>query len=66
MSKLEGLVCRSEIQRSATDKFFLFQLVNGYIGYLISGSILTSLSGILEDPTSIVNLLALAVPRGMT
>ena len=65
MSKFQGAISNSEIQLATAEKYFLFQIVNGYAIYLVSGSVLSSISQIINSPTSVVSLLANAVPKGL-
>ena len=62
MSSFEGLSSTTEVERAATDKFFIFQLVNAFLIYLVSGSVLSSINGIIEQPSSVVSVLAQSVP----
>ncbi|KAK9750729.1 hypothetical protein RND81_02G217200 [Saponaria officinalis] len=61
LSSIQGHISHSEIQRSACDKFLYFMIWNIFFANVLSGSLLTQLSELL-DLRNIPSHLAAAVP----
>ena len=66
LSTIEGIPSKSHLDRAAAGKFFYFNVFNVFLGVTIAGSLLTSLEGLVNDPTSIVSLLSKSLPGQAT
>lgn len=66
LSKLEGIVAKSHLERAAAGKYFYFIVFNVFLGVTIGGSLFASGKAIAKDPGSIVTLLASALPPNAT
>ena len=64
LSKAEGEISYSSLSLSVFYKYYWFQLVNVFLVYTISGTVFHSLGLILDNPTSIVQILAATTPKG--
>ena len=62
MSKLEGQWSYSEIESGVFKKYYLFLLVNVFLGSIFAQNILFLLPQVLENPMNIVYLLADSLP----
>lgn len=62
-TKKEGAVSHSAVQLGVARKYFIFQVVNVFLIMVLSGSVFNSISDIIDNPTSIVSLLATSLPR---
>ncbi len=63
LSMLERQWSMAVVDRSVFNKFFLFQVFNIFLGSVLSTGFLKVLPQIIENPTSIINLLANALPQ---
>lgn len=61
LSSIQGHISNSQIERSSCDKVLWFTIWNVFFGNVLSGSVLTQIS-ILLEPKSIPGKLALTVP----
>lgn len=61
LSSIQGHISNSQIERSACDKVLWFTIWNVFFGNVLSGSVLTQIS-ILLEPKNIPGKLALTVP----
>lgn len=66
MSIAEGMQSFTEIERGVFIKFFQFQLINFFLATIIAGSLLSQLDAFIDEPASIVSLLAESVPSFST
>ncbi|SAM00767.1 hypothetical protein [Absidia glauca] len=66
LSKLEGIPQRSFIDLSVLHKYFFFQFVDVVLVSTIAGGILQTLPQLVENPTSIINILAENLPKAST
>lgn len=66
MATAEGLEANSWIEKSQMAKLFYFQVFNIFLGSLLTGSIFTQLSNIIDDPASIASLLGTSLPSKAT
>eukprot|EP00730_Choanoeca_flexa_P002732 TRINITY_DN11153_c0_g1_i2.p1 TRINITY_DN11153_c0_g1~~TRINITY_DN11153_c0_g1_i2.p1 ORF type:complete len:844 (+),score=179.00 TRINITY_DN11153_c0_g1_i2:133-2664(+) len=62
-SHKEGIVTKSEINRSAMTKLVWFQMINVYAVSIIAGSILDIAGELSHDPRALWELLGQAIPR---
>eukprot|EP00026_Physarum_polycephalum_P003384 Phypoly_transcript_03395.p1 GENE.Phypoly_transcript_03395~~Phypoly_transcript_03395.p1 ORF type:complete len:819 (+),score=48.98 Phypoly_transcript_03395:115-2457(+) len=60
---LTGLYSKSEISRGVMTKYYLFQIFNVLLVYSIAGAVINVLHQIVDNPGSIVNLLANSLPQ---
>ena len=66
ISTLEGLVSGSLLEASLFQKLAAFNIIQTFFVSALSGSILKELSSLIDDPTSIVELLGRALPAQST
>jgi hypothetical protein len=65
-SHFEGVPRKTGMELSLMTRFFLFQVVHGFLVVTISGSIVNALKEFGENPTGIPNTLATNLPRSST
>ena len=66
ISAFEGLVSGSLLEASLFQKLAAFNIIQTFFVSALSGSVLKELSSLLDDPTSIVELLGKALPAQST
>ncbi|KAI8329750.1 hypothetical protein BC941DRAFT_384371 [Chlamydoabsidia padenii] len=66
LSKLEGIPQKSFVDLSVLHKYFFFQFVDVVLVSTIAGGILQTLPQLVENPTSIINILAENLPKAST
>jgi len=66
LSKMQGIEALSWLQASVIRKFSIFQIVNNFFFTTASTAILAQLTSIVNDPTSIVNILGQTIPTTAT
>ncbi|KAL9230804.1 hypothetical protein vseg_006107 [Gypsophila vaccaria] len=67
MSKIEGYVAWSKLERRAADKYYYFMLVNVFLGSLITGTALGQLHAFLhQSPTQIPRNIGVTIPMKAT
>ncbi|KAJ7686662.1 hypothetical protein B0H17DRAFT_984958 [Mycena rosella] len=62
----EGIPKRTGVELSLMTRFFLFQVVHSFLIVTISAGIVSALSGLLKDPSSIPSLLSQKLPQAST
>ncbi|KAJ7485366.1 hypothetical protein FB451DRAFT_1229446 [Mycena latifolia] len=62
----EGIPKRTGVELSLMTRFFLFMVVHGFLVVTISAGIISALSGLLKDPSSIPTLLSQKLPQAST
>lgn len=65
-SHFEGVPRKTGIELSLMTRFFIFQVVHGFLIVTISGSVVNALTDFTENPTKIPNVLATNLPRSST
>ncbi|KAL5792980.1 hypothetical protein ACOSP7_001574 [Xanthoceras sorbifolium] len=67
MSKIEGFTSLSSLERRSAGKYYLFILVNVFIGNIITGTALQQLKSFLnQPPTEIPKIIGVSVPMKAT
>ncbi|KAK9699000.1 hypothetical protein RND81_08G146700 [Saponaria officinalis] len=67
MSKIEGYVAWSKLERRAADKYYYFMLVNVFLGSLVTGTALGQLHAFLhQSPTQIPRNIGVTIPMKAT
>ncbi|KAI8090007.1 uncharacterized protein BX664DRAFT_365743 [Halteromyces radiatus] len=66
LSKLEGIPQKSFVDLSVLHKYFFFQFVDVVLVSTIAGGILQTLPQLLQNPTTIINILAENLPKAST
>ncbi|KAI0289410.1 hypothetical protein B0F90DRAFT_1812537 [Multifurca ochricompacta] len=66
LARLEGIPQRTGVELSLMDRFFLFQVINGFLVVTLSSGIIASLPGLVNNPTSVPTLLAQNLPKSST
>lgn len=64
--QFEGIQRKSGIELSLMTRFFIFEVVHGFLVVTISGSIINTLSTFGKDPAGIANVLATNLPLSST
>ena len=62
----EGIPRKTGIELSLMTRFFLFQVIHGFLIVTISGSIINALEQFSQNPTQIPSVLATNLPRAST
>ncbi|KAJ7126145.1 DUF221-domain-containing protein [Mycena epipterygia] len=62
----EGIPKHSGVELSLMTRFFLFQVVHSFLVVTISSGIVSALSGLLKDPSSVASLLSMKLPAAST
>ncbi|XP_046854085.1 CSC1-like protein ERD4 isoform X2 [Xenia sp. Carnegie-2017] len=62
MSKKEGVITNSGVQKSVIGKMFIFIIVNKFLILVLSGAFLNQIQKIIDDPGSLPSLLAESLP----
>ncbi|KAI0052100.1 DUF221-domain-containing protein [Auriscalpium vulgare] len=66
LARLEGIPQRTGVELSLMDRFFLFEVINGFLVVTFSSGIIASLPGLVNNPTSVPTLLAQNLPKSST
>ncbi|KAI0250626.1 hypothetical protein BJV78DRAFT_1283057 [Lactifluus subvellereus] len=66
LARLEGIPQRTGVELSLMDRFFLFQVINGFLVVTLSSGIIASLPGLVNNPTSVPTQLAQNLPKSST
>eukprot|EP00850_Spirogloea_muscicola_P008191 SM000043S15819 [mRNA] locus=s43:323436:330226:+ [translate_table: standard] len=66
LSRLEGWISNSVIERKAAGKYYYFMVVNVFFGNVITGSLFEQLKSIINKPTSIPTLFGNSIPTKAT
>ncbi|KAF8496566.1 DUF221-domain-containing protein [Russula emetica] len=66
LARLEGIPQKTGVELSLMDRFFLFQVINGFLVVTFSSGIIASLPGLVNKPTSVPSLLAQNLPKSST
>ncbi|XP_071721465.1 CSC1-like protein At1g32090 [Rutidosis leptorrhynchoides] len=67
MSKIEGHVAFSELERSTAAKYYFFMLVNVFLGSIATGTAIEQLHSFLnESPTQIPRTIGVSIPMKAT
>jgi hypothetical protein len=64
--QFEGIQRKTGVELSLMTRFFIFQVVHGFLVVTISGSIINALSTFGKDPAGIANVLATNLPLSST
>jgi hypothetical protein len=66
LARLEGIPQRTSVELSLMDRFFLFEVINGFLVVTFSSGIIAALPGLVHNPSSIPTLLAQNLPKSST
>ncbi|KAI6704083.1 hypothetical protein NL676_013219 [Syzygium grande] len=67
MSKFEGFISLSSLERRSATRYYLFNLVNVFLGSLIAGSAFKQLNSFIhQSPSQIPKTIGMAIPQGAT
>ncbi|KAA1472080.1 DUF221-domain-containing protein [Dentipellis sp. KUC8613] len=66
LARFEGIPTRSGVELSLMDRFFLFEVINGFLIVTFSSGIIAALPGIVKNVSSIPSLLAQNLPTAST
>ncbi|KAH9026750.1 DUF221-domain-containing protein [Lactarius pseudohatsudake] len=66
LARLEGIPQRTGVELSLMDRFFLFQVINGFLVVSLSSGIIASLPDLVNNPSSVPTLLAHNLPKAST
>ncbi|KAI9458606.1 hypothetical protein BJY52DRAFT_413437 [Lactarius psammicola] len=66
LARLEGIPQRTGVELGMMDRFFLFQVINGFLVVTLSSGIIASLPGLVNNPSSVPTLLAQNLPKAST
>ncbi|XP_039167187.1 calcium permeable stress-gated cation channel 1-like [Eucalyptus grandis] len=67
MSKFEGFISLSSLERRSASKYYLFNLVNVFLGSVIAGSAFEQLNSFIHQPASeIPKTIGVAIPQKAT
>ncbi|EFA85535.1 hypothetical protein PPL_01493 [Heterostelium album PN500] len=62
VSQVQGFFSNSEVDESVFRKYFIFEVFNVFLVSAIAGSIFQSIESIVDHPSSIITMLATALP----
>ncbi|XP_002990725.2 CSC1-like protein ERD4 [Selaginella moellendorffii] len=62
LSRMEGIVSQSHVERAAAGKYFYFNVFNVFLGITITSSLFDTVKKIQKEPNSTVSLLGAAIP----
>lgn len=65
-ARFEGIPLRSSIEVSLMSRFFLFLVIHGFLIITLSSGIVAAIPSIVNDPSSVINLLANKLPAAST
>ncbi|KAI3622643.1 duf221 family protein [Moniliophthora roreri] len=63
LAKFEGIPKRSGVELSLMTRFFIFQVIHGFLIVTLASGIISSLKDLSQDTTKIPNLLAMNLPK---
>ncbi|KAI0261640.1 hypothetical protein BC834DRAFT_895208 [Gloeopeniophorella convolvens] len=66
LARLEGIPQRTGVELSLMDRFFLFQVINGFLVVTLASGLIAALPGLVNDPSSVPTLLAQNLPKSST
>ncbi|XP_043695357.1 CSC1-like protein At1g32090 [Telopea speciosissima] len=67
MSKIEGHICVSSLERKAAAKYYYFMLVNVFLGSIVAGTAFEQLHSFLhQSPTQIPRTIGVSIPMKAT
>ncbi|KAK3701719.1 hypothetical protein QZH41_018872 [Actinostola sp. cb2023] len=66
VSKLQGLVSLSEVQRSTLGKLFIFKILNMFLLLAVAGSVMNKLDEMIKKPMELPTFLAQTLPSQST
>ncbi|KAI0250632.1 DUF221-domain-containing protein [Lactifluus subvellereus] len=66
LARFEGIPQKRDVELSLMDRFFLFQVVNGFLVVTFSSGIIATLPFLTNHPTSIPSRLAQNLPKSST
>jgi hypothetical protein len=66
LARMEGIPQRTGVELSLMDRFFLFQVINGFLVVSLSSGIIAALPGLVNNPSSVPTLLAQNLPKAST
>ncbi|KAG8679097.1 hypothetical protein FRC08_017225, partial [Ceratobasidium sp. 394] len=66
LARFEGIPRRTGLELSLMTRYFIFQVVHGFLIVTVSSGIIAALPGLLNDPGSIATILAQKLPEAST
>ncbi|KAF8267559.1 DUF221-domain-containing protein [Lactarius quietus] len=66
LARFEGIPQRTGVELSLMDRFFLFEVINGFLVVTLSSGIIAALPGLVNNPSSVPTLLAQNLPKSST
>jgi len=66
LARLEGIPQKTSVELSLMDRFFLFEVIVGFLVVAFSSGIVASLPGLVNHPTGVPSLLANNLPKSST
>jgi hypothetical protein len=66
LARWEGIPQRTAVELSLMDRFFLFQVINGFLVASLASGLITALPGLAHNPSSVPTLLAQNLPKAST
>ncbi|PKK74247.1 DUF221-domain-containing protein, partial [Rhizophagus irregularis] len=66
LSKQEAFPSYSELEKAVLTRYYYFSIFNVFIVFLLGTTFLSSIFDVLQQPTSILEVLANALPKGAT
>jgi hypothetical protein len=66
LARLEGIPQKTGVELSLMDRFFLFQVIVGFLILAFSSGIVASLPSLVNNPTGVPSLLAKNLPKSST
>ncbi|XP_026408256.1 calcium permeable stress-gated cation channel 1-like [Papaver somniferum] len=67
MSKIEGFIALSALERRAASRYYLFQIVNVFLGSIIAGTAFQQLDKFIhQSPSEIPNTIGVSIPMKAT
>jgi hypothetical protein len=66
LARFEGIPRKTGIELSLMTRFFIFQVIHGFLIVTLSGGLFSALPDLLKDPTSIPTILAKNLPGAST
>jgi len=66
LARLQGIPQKTGVELTLMDRFFMFQVINGFLVVTFSSGIIASLPGLVNHPTGVPALLAQNLPKSST
>jgi len=66
LARFEGIPQKTGVELSLMDRFFMFQVINGFLVVTFASGIIAALPGLVNHPTGVPTLLAQKLPQSST